>query len=538
MWAGKCQWDDRPGGDADKDVQGEAITKYCWSEGKNTVSIYLELDGLDDVTDDAFKVESGKTNVSLTIASVGGKQRIFKLTGLAHEITGVKVAQKKGKQKLAKKEEKTWRKLLDDASTKEAGADDTASSNTDITSCVSQTILSDFSKNLEGPSPTENEKEIDDQRSSMDSHEIQCEKEYWSDLRADTGSLFLPGKIVMEQHNLTHFPSQPWSKEAKSSRFEESAGELTNDRDPAKMPEMWIANTNPGSPSTVMELTSATPVNESKFSSEETTVTTSSLNTMGTKRKHKSAYDDRMQVDSLKKGDPGSWMSENGNELQTAQPTRAGVSDEVAQEFQVIPNVKAHINGPQVNFQNEISDPDEYAKATNATAMREAEKTDFSLKTKHEKRSRVANPTPPDPGLSLRADPLVTLPDRSCMGDPTYELNRPQHYVFDRGLTWKQKVYELEKCMDDLLQLIRLCPLRDTEHSMSMKRHTTEQNMTTVEDGHNTADDGETHEENRREIQIRQLSKLIDLLEAEHILQIRDSSGHEEQHSRFFHETP
>ena len=41
--AGKYQWDDRPGGDADKDVQGEAITKYCWSEGRNTVSIHLEL---------------------------------------------------------------------------------------------------------------------------------------------------------------------------------------------------------------------------------------------------------------------------------------------------------------------------------------------------------------------------------------------------------------------------------------------------------------------------------------------------------------
>ena len=89
------QWDDRSGGDADKDVQGEAFTKYSWSEGKNAVSIYLELDGLDDVTDDALKVESGKTNVSLTIPSAADKQRIFKLTGLAHEITGVKVAQKK-----------------------------------------------------------------------------------------------------------------------------------------------------------------------------------------------------------------------------------------------------------------------------------------------------------------------------------------------------------------------------------------------------------------------------------------------------------
>ena len=163
------------------------------------VSIYLELDGLD-----AFKVESGNTNVSLTIASVAGKQRIFKLTGLPHEITGVQVAQKKGKQtvslEIAKREEKTWHKLLDDrqhatesshiVSTKEAVADNTTSSITDITSRVSQTTLSDFSKNMEERSPTENEKEIDDQTRSMDFHEIQCEKEYWIDLRADTGTFF------------------------------------------------------------------------------------------------------------------------------------------------------------------------------------------------------------------------------------------------------------------------------------------------------------------------------------------------------------
>ena len=93
-----------------------------------------------------------------------------------------------------------------------------------------------------------------------------------------------------------------------------------------------------------------------------------------------------------------------------------------------------------------------------------------------------------------------------------YQEDRPQYYVFDRGSTWKQKVYQLGKCMDDLLQLIRLCPLRDTEHSMSMKGHTSEQNMTTVEDGYNTADDGGP-------------------------LQIRESSGYEEQHSRSFHET-
>ena len=232
---------------------------------------------------------------------------------------------------------------------------------------------------------------------------------------------------------------------------------------------------------------------------------------MGTKKKHKSADDDRMQADSLEKGDPGSWTSENGNEVQTARSTRAGVSGEAAQEFQVISNGNANIECPQVNFQNEISDPDECAKAANVTAVREAEKTDLSLMTKDEKRCRVANPTPPDPGSSLLADPLVTLPDRSCMGDP-YELDRPQYYVFDRDSTWKQKVYKLGKCMDDILQLIRLCPLRDTEHSMSMKGYTSEQNMMTVEDGYNAADDGSP-------------------------LQIRESSGCEEQHSRSFHET-
>ena len=105
------------------------------------------------------------------------RQRIFTLTGLAHEMKGVKVAQKKGKQmaslKLVKKEKRTGHKLLGEASTKEAVADDTANNNTSITSRVSQTTLSDFSKNLQEPSHTETETAIDDQIRSMGSHEIQ-----------------------------------------------------------------------------------------------------------------------------------------------------------------------------------------------------------------------------------------------------------------------------------------------------------------------------------------------------------------------------
>ena len=96
--AGKYWWDDRSGGDADKNVQGEDVSKYSWSDGKKTVSIYIELDSLDDVAEDTFRAEAGETKVSVTIASVDGKQRTFLLTGLASEITGVEVAQKEGKQ--------------------------------------------------------------------------------------------------------------------------------------------------------------------------------------------------------------------------------------------------------------------------------------------------------------------------------------------------------------------------------------------------------------------------------------------------------
>ena len=156
------QQDDRSGGDADKDVQGEAITKHCWSGGKKMISICKQR----------------FFNLTVTVCT----QQMFELIDLAHEIPGFKVAQK------------TWHKLLEDASTKEAVADDTANSN-----------------------------------------------------------------------SLTHSPSQSWSKETKSSGFEESVCNSTNDQDSAKMPEMWITTFDPGRLSTVMELAS------------ETTVATSSL---------------------------------------------------------------------------------------------------------------------------------------------------------------------------------------------------------------------------------------------------------------------
>mmetsp|Transcript_13494 Transcript_13494/g.28135 ORF Transcript_13494/g.28135 Transcript_13494/m.28135 type:complete len:159 (+) Transcript_13494:106-582(+) len=102
---------------ADDDVSGDIITKYGWADGKKTVSIYVELDGLDAVPDDAITVESSARDVSLRIKAVGTPPRTkrFKLVNLANEIEGVKLVRKSGKNtvtlRLSKKEEKSWWKL-------------------------------------------------------------------------------------------------------------------------------------------------------------------------------------------------------------------------------------------------------------------------------------------------------------------------------------------------------------------------------------------------------------------------------------------
>jgi len=127
--SGKYQWDDSSKKNRDADAAaGEAISKYSWGDGKKQVSIYIELDGLDDCPESAFKATSGEKDVSLTIDSVAGKQRSFTMKDLAQEITGVKVNQKKGKSmvvlKLIKKEETPWYKLQENSSSGGGGSDD------------------------------------------------------------------------------------------------------------------------------------------------------------------------------------------------------------------------------------------------------------------------------------------------------------------------------------------------------------------------------------------------------------------------------
>mmetsp|Transcript_109849 Transcript_109849/g.342395 ORF Transcript_109849/g.342395 Transcript_109849/m.342395 type:complete len:156 (+) Transcript_109849:95-562(+) len=107
---------------ADEDVVGRSITKYSWADGKKTVSVYVEIDGLDAVPDDALMLDHGAQEASLTIFAVGTppRKRVLRLPHLAHEIEGAKLVRKPGRStvtlRLAKKEEKDWPKLLGSSS--------------------------------------------------------------------------------------------------------------------------------------------------------------------------------------------------------------------------------------------------------------------------------------------------------------------------------------------------------------------------------------------------------------------------------------
>mmetsp|Transcript_34438 Transcript_34438/g.67938 ORF Transcript_34438/g.67938 Transcript_34438/m.67938 type:complete len:207 (-) Transcript_34438:120-740(-) len=128
---GKYQWDkEGPGKKDADDMAGQAITKYAWSDGKKTVSVYVELPGLDDVPEDKISVASGEKEASLTIEAIGTppKKRSLALKGLSEEIDGAKFTKKTGKNtvvlKMTKKEEKTWYQLLEKSSGGGGGDDD------------------------------------------------------------------------------------------------------------------------------------------------------------------------------------------------------------------------------------------------------------------------------------------------------------------------------------------------------------------------------------------------------------------------------
>lgn len=125
---GKYNWGESSTAASADNVGGEAITKYSWSDGKEQVSIYIELDGLDDVDEGALSTESGERSVSFTFVSIGGQRRCFQLANLAHGISEVRMQRMLGRNqvvlKLLKKEQQTWSSLTEGCDGGMSGDDD------------------------------------------------------------------------------------------------------------------------------------------------------------------------------------------------------------------------------------------------------------------------------------------------------------------------------------------------------------------------------------------------------------------------------
>lgn len=97
-------------------VLEEVITTYRWSDGLMAAKVYVELDGLDDLPDEALLADSGANSASLTIFGGGDppKRQRLALSNLG-EIESVTVERRRGKNtvvlKLHKKAAGHWARL-------------------------------------------------------------------------------------------------------------------------------------------------------------------------------------------------------------------------------------------------------------------------------------------------------------------------------------------------------------------------------------------------------------------------------------------
>ena len=116
--AGKYNWSGTEGGktDAADGAVGSCITDYAFGDGPKKASVYVDLDGLDDVADDAMSlvlVSPKKVEFSITI---GGEDRKLTLNHIFSEVTAVKILRKPGKNrvvlKLTKEKPEPWSKLI------------------------------------------------------------------------------------------------------------------------------------------------------------------------------------------------------------------------------------------------------------------------------------------------------------------------------------------------------------------------------------------------------------------------------------------
>lgn len=95
---------------------GAKISDYAWGDGEKKATVYVTLDGLDDLPDEAIDLKLvGPREVSMTVA-FPSIMRMLELKRTYGEVDSVKSIRKKGKNqvviKLVKKDPSPWYNLL------------------------------------------------------------------------------------------------------------------------------------------------------------------------------------------------------------------------------------------------------------------------------------------------------------------------------------------------------------------------------------------------------------------------------------------
>ncbi|KAJ1447099.1 hypothetical protein M885DRAFT_215216 [Pelagophyceae sp. CCMP2097] len=114
---GKYAWDGAGGKSKAADGSaGSAITDYAWGDGKK-VSVYVDLVGLDAVSDGALSVEVVSPRKVVFTAQMPGGTRVLSLAKLEGDVTKATFIRKLGKDrvvlKLVKAEQEEWHQLND-----------------------------------------------------------------------------------------------------------------------------------------------------------------------------------------------------------------------------------------------------------------------------------------------------------------------------------------------------------------------------------------------------------------------------------------
>lgn len=93
--------------------KAKLISGYSWADGKKTVKVYIEIEGLDDVAEDKIEINTTSTSFSLTI-HMPDTDYTLQLQELYDEIKDCVVKKKNGNRLvlvLSKVKEFTWYEL-------------------------------------------------------------------------------------------------------------------------------------------------------------------------------------------------------------------------------------------------------------------------------------------------------------------------------------------------------------------------------------------------------------------------------------------